>query len=48
MLNNTDKSGVHFIHINHSNPALNSNSDAFKNIINNGFGVAKRDQIFDL
>ena len=48
LLNNTDKSGVHFIHINHSNPALNSNSDAFKNIINNGFGVAKRDQIFDL
>ena len=48
LLNNADKSGVHFIHINHSNPALNSNSDAFKNIINNGFGVAKRDQIFDL
>tara|TARA_B100000686_G_scaffold24605_1_gene23330 strand:+ start:1927 stop:2832 length:906 start_codon:yes stop_codon:yes gene_type:complete len=48
LLNSTDKSGVHFIHINHSNPALNSNSDAFKNIINNGFGVAKRDQIFDL
>ena len=48
LLNNAHKSGVHFIHINHSNPALNSNSDAFKNIINNGFGVAKRDQIFDL
>ena len=48
LLDNIDKSGVHFIHINHSNPALNSNSDAFKNIINNGFGVAKRNQIFDL
>ena len=48
LLDNIDKSGVHFIHINHSNPALNSNSDAFKNIINNGFGVAKRGQIFDL
>ena len=48
LLDNIDKSGVHFIHINHSNPALNSNSDAFKNIINNGFGVTKRGQIFDL
>jgi len=43
-----NKSGIYFIHINHSNPALNSNSDAFKNIINNGFGVTKRGQIFDL
>ena len=48
LFNNVDKTGIYFIHINHSNPALNSNSDAFKNIINNGFGVAKRDQIFDL
>ena len=48
LFNNVDKLGIYFIHINHSNPALNSNSDAFKNIINNGFGVAKRDQIFDL
>tara|TARA_B100001250_G_scaffold182752_1_gene157290 strand:+ start:1945 stop:2853 length:909 start_codon:yes stop_codon:yes gene_type:complete len=43
-----NKSGIHFIHINHSNPALNHNSDAFGNIVNNGFSVAKRDQIFDL
>ena len=48
LFSNVDKLGIYFIHINHSNPALNSNSDAFKNIINNGFGVAKRDQIFDL
>ncbi len=48
LFNNVDKLGIYFIHINHSNPALNSNSDAFKNIINNGFGVAKRNQIFDL
>ena len=48
LFSNVDKLGIYFIHINHSNPALNSNSDAFKNIINNGFGVAKRNQIFDL
>ncbi len=48
LFNNVDKLGIYFIHINHSNPALNSNSDAFANIINNGFGVAKRNQIFDL
>ncbi len=48
LFNNVDKLGIYFIHINHSNPALNSNSDAFENIINNGFGVAKRNQIFDL
>ena len=48
LFSNVDKLGIYFIHINHSNPALNSNSDAFENIINNGFGVAKRDQIFDL
>ena len=48
LFNNVDKLGIYFIHINHSNTALNSNSDAFENIINNGFGVAKRNQIFDL
>ena len=48
LFSNVDKLGIYFIHINHSNPALNSNSDAFENIINNGFGVAKRNQIFDL
>ena len=48
LFSNVDKLGIYFIHINHSNPALNSNSDAFANIINNGFGVAKRNQIFDL
>ena len=43
-----NKSGVHFIHLNHSNPALDSNSNAFDNIKKNGFHIAQRDQLFDL
>ena len=43
-----NKSGVHFIHLNHSNPALDSNSNAFDNIKKNGFHIALRDQLFDL
>ena len=43
-----NKSGVYFIHLNHSNPALNSNSNAFDNIKKDGFHIAERDQLFDL
>jgi len=43
-----NKSGVYFIHLNHSNPALDSNSNAFDNIKKNGFHIAQRDQLFDL
>ena len=43
-----NKSGVYFIHLNHSNPALNSNSNAFDNIKKNGFHIVQRDQLFDL
>ena len=43
-----NKSGVYFIHLNHSNPALNSNSNAFDNIKKDGFYIAERNQLFDL
>ena len=43
-----NKSGVYFIHLNHSNPALDSNSNAFDNIKKNGFHIVQRDQLFDL
>ena len=43
-----NKSGVYFIHLNHSNPALNSNSNAFDNIKKDGFHIAERNQLFDL
>jgi pyrroloquinoline quinone biosynthesis protein B len=43
-----NKSGIYFIHLNHSNPALNFNSNAFDNIKKSGFNIAERGQFFDL
>ena len=37
----TDKSGIHFIHFNHTNPVLNLYSKAKKDILNAGFNIAK-------
>ena len=42
------KSRVHFIHLNHTNPALDRYSNAIKTIKDNGFNVAKRNQKFHL
>ena len=42
------KSGVYFIHLNHTNPALNKNSNATRTIMQKGFNVASRNQIFHL
>ena len=48
-LNNiTNKSGIHFIHLNHTNPALTIGSDAQNAINEAGFNIAKRNQIFKL
>jgi pyrroloquinoline quinone biosynthesis protein B len=43
-LNSEDKSKVYFIHMNHTNPMLNPNSDLSKSIINKGFNVARLGQ----
>ena len=43
-----DKSGINFIHLNHTNPALNPNSKAAKLIKSQGFNIATRNQIFNL
>ncbi len=43
-----EKAKVHFIHFNHTNPVLNSNSEAYRTILENGFKVAEIDQIFPL
>lgn len=37
----SEKSKVHFIHLNHTNPLLDSNSAAYKTTIANGFNVAR-------
>ena len=36
-----DKSGIHFIHFNHTNPVLNLDSKVKKDILNAGFNIAK-------
>ena len=43
-----NNSSVHFIHLNHTNPALNASSNATKEIRKNGFNVAKRHEKFNL
>ncbi len=42
------KSGVHFIHMNHTNPLLDKSSQAFKDVKAKGFNVAEEGQIFYL
>ncbi len=46
--NINNKSGVHFIHLNHTNPALNRQSTVMKMIKDSGLNVAKKNQRFHL
>jgi|TARA_R110002110_G_scaffold239011_33_gene454873 pyrroloquinoline quinone biosynthesis protein B len=43
-----EKQKIHFIHFNHTNPVLNSESEAYKTVINNGFNIAQIDMIISL
>ena len=43
-----EKQKIHFIHFNHTNPLLNSESEAYKTVINNGFNIAQIDMIISL
>jgi len=47
-LSNTDKSKVHFIHFNHTNPLLIKNSDAQKTVLKNGFNIAEQGMVISL
>lgn len=47
-LSETEKRKIHFIHLNHTNPVLNSGSMQFRNVIENGFNIARKDEIFEL
>ena len=40
-LKNIDKAKVYFIHLNHTNPVLNKNSEEYKRVILSGFKVAE-------
>lgn len=44
----SDHDKIHFIHLNHTNPALSAESDAYKVIINSGFHVAIQGSHFPL
>ena len=47
-LSDKDKSKVHFIHFNHTNPVLHKNSDAFQEILSRGFQIAEEHLQFAL
>lgn len=43
-----EKNKVYFIHLNHTNPALDENSKAYQTIMQNGFHVAEANEVFPL
>ena len=46
--NSDKKNSIHFIHLNHTNPALNKNSDEYINILEKGFNVTKLGEKYHL
>jgi pyrroloquinoline quinone biosynthesis protein B len=46
--NNFEKSKINFIHLNHTNPLLDSNSAAFKKVKESGFNTAEYKDIINL
>jgi len=48
VLSDEDKSKVHFIHLNHTNPALDSTTAQWKTVINSGFNISFMGQRFPL
>ncbi|MFY0643961.1 MAG: MBL fold metallo-hydrolase [Bacteroidia bacterium] len=47
-LNQIEKEKLYFIHLNHTNPLLNSKSKEYKNVIENGFQIATTGDAFAL
>ena len=47
-LNALDKKKIYFIHLNHTNPAINKESDAYKAIKSKGYNVAELGSVFSL
>ncbi len=44
----SEKAKVHFIHLNHTNPLWNPDSEAYKQVLESGYNIAREDQLFDL
>ena len=47
-LTKEEKSKIHFIHFNHTNPILNPQSPQSKEVISKGFKIARINDIFKL
>jgi len=47
-LSSEDKGKIIFIHFNHTNPVLDKESEATKTILNKGFRIARRNDLFEL
>lgn len=47
-LNKQEKSKIIFIHFNHTNPVINSNSNEAKNLISQGYKIGKINDVFEL
>ena len=44
----SEKAKVYFIHLNHTNPLWDPNSEASKTVKSKGFNIAREGQIFEL
>lgn len=47
-LDKTEKRKIHFIHLNHTNPLLDQESEASSTVVKNGFAVARLGMTFEL
>ena len=47
-LSATEKSKVHFIHMNHTNPCLSDTSSAYRHVVASGFHIAQMDDAYPL
>lgn len=47
-LNKTERAKIHFIHFNHTNPLLRSESPQTKKVLSEGYSIARMHDVFDL
>ena len=43
-----ERSKIIFIHFNHTNPLLNSESEAYHTLLQQGYGIAQQHQVYEL
>ncbi len=47
-LDSKEKAKIHFIHFNHTNPIINPESEQYKEVLKNGFKVARMNDVIEL